>query len=493
MESVWYYARGGAQTGPVSFGDLKTAAASGQLGAEDLVWREGTAEWVPARTVAGLFPAPAAPPAAIPNPPPPPRMPAPAVLPGRTSRREALESLPLADEATPAPPPVGPGGPRNEMLDLAKLFLQRTVAANPATIAPTPEEQTRLTQAGYDETARRYLVWRRAVLWVAVVPTAFAAFFRLITLLDMEKEEKALLSPFGTLLLFLQAFSLCALPIAAAFGALSYDRLAKSARTVLIGGLISLGVPLLIAFLPASWFFDMKTTSETTVGEVEGQRMLFGIFLGVQFYLLLMPMVLSLLPAISRGCVRIKGFLPESLVPGWGLVASVPVFVLLTLATFIVVYHVASNILLLIGLLLWIGAPLIYLTNFRLLTRPVIDSKDLAALAKTQIYVLATLGMAILLIVIYMFSAKFGGKTLLGTSKDAVWRIWSLDIQKTWIEYVGRSLFLTVMFADLLVRIAVLVWREERAFVGSAAAANYDHTMSALGEVIETKPTPPVA
>ena len=42
MESVWYYAHDGAQTGPVSFGDLSAAVASGQLGAEDLVWKEGT-------------------------------------------------------------------------------------------------------------------------------------------------------------------------------------------------------------------------------------------------------------------------------------------------------------------------------------------------------------------------------------------------------------------------------------------------------------------
>ena len=492
MESVWYYARGGAQTGPVSFGDLKAAAASGQLGAEDLVWREGTADWVPARTVSGLFPAAASPPPALPNPPPPPRMPAPAVLPGRTSRREVLEPLPLADEATPAPPPVGAGGPRNEIVDLARLLLQRTVAANPAMITPTPEEQTRLAQAGYDETARRYLIWRRAVLWVAVVPTAFAAFFRLITLLDMEKEEKALLSPFGTILLFLQAFALCAIPLAAAFAALSYDRLSKSARIVLIGGLVTVGVPFVVAFTPSSWYVTGPAPGGDS-DQVQFLKMEYAARLPVAFLFLMMPLVMSFLPALGCSSVRVKGFIPESLLPGWALVIAGPLVALLTLISLLMIYHVAGNILLLLGLLLWIGAPLIYLTKFRLLTRPVTDPKDMAALAKRQIYVLATLGVGILLIVIYLFSAKFGGKTLLGTSKDAVWRIWSLDIHKTWLEYVGRSLFLTVMFADLLVRIAVLVWREERAFVGTSAAANFDHTMSALGEVIETKSTPPVA
>ena len=68
---------------------------------------------------------------------------------------------------------------------------------------------------------------------------------------------------------------------------------------------------------------------------------------------------------------------PQSLVPGWGLIASVPLFVLLTLATFVLLYHIAGNMLLVLGLLLWIGVPLLYLTQFRMLTRPVTDKREL--------------------------------------------------------------------------------------------------------------------
>src|SRR5262245_35622980 len=100
MESVWYYARGGAQTGPVSFDDLKAAVAAGKIGVEDLIWKEGTAEWIPARAVAGLLPTPPAPPptpAAIPPAPPRAAMPA---APARFPPRGGPEALPLADEAT---------------------------------------------------------------------------------------------------------------------------------------------------------------------------------------------------------------------------------------------------------------------------------------------------------------------------------------------------------------------------------------------------------
>ena len=58
----WYYARGNKQLGPVSSVDLKRMAAAGEIHAEDLVWREGMAEWTPARNVRGLFEEEAKPP-----------------------------------------------------------------------------------------------------------------------------------------------------------------------------------------------------------------------------------------------------------------------------------------------------------------------------------------------------------------------------------------------------------------------------------------------
>jgi hypothetical protein len=56
MADEWYYTNQGQQKGPVSTADLKQLAASNQLQPTDLVWREGLAGWVPARSAKGLFP-----------------------------------------------------------------------------------------------------------------------------------------------------------------------------------------------------------------------------------------------------------------------------------------------------------------------------------------------------------------------------------------------------------------------------------------------------
>jgi hypothetical protein len=51
----WFYAKGDKHFGPVNAGELKRMATAGELKPDDLVWREGMAEWTIARNVRGLF------------------------------------------------------------------------------------------------------------------------------------------------------------------------------------------------------------------------------------------------------------------------------------------------------------------------------------------------------------------------------------------------------------------------------------------------------
>ena len=52
----WYSNSNGQQSGPMETAELKQRAASGQLQPQDLVWREGMAQWAAASTVKGLMP-----------------------------------------------------------------------------------------------------------------------------------------------------------------------------------------------------------------------------------------------------------------------------------------------------------------------------------------------------------------------------------------------------------------------------------------------------
>ena len=52
----WHYAQNDTQKGPVTFDELKSLVASGNINGSDLVWTDGMKEWAPAHTVAGLPP-----------------------------------------------------------------------------------------------------------------------------------------------------------------------------------------------------------------------------------------------------------------------------------------------------------------------------------------------------------------------------------------------------------------------------------------------------
>ena len=55
MNPEWYYTANGGQHGPVTAADLKKLARDGTIHPDDLVWKNGMASWVAARTVKGLF------------------------------------------------------------------------------------------------------------------------------------------------------------------------------------------------------------------------------------------------------------------------------------------------------------------------------------------------------------------------------------------------------------------------------------------------------
>jgi hypothetical protein len=52
----WYYARGGDRRGPIALDELRALAARGELLHDDLVWRDGMAQWARAAERLELFP-----------------------------------------------------------------------------------------------------------------------------------------------------------------------------------------------------------------------------------------------------------------------------------------------------------------------------------------------------------------------------------------------------------------------------------------------------
>lgn len=55
VSEEWFYSAGETRHGPIPEERLKAMAAEGELKPSDLVWKDGTPDWVEARTIPGLF------------------------------------------------------------------------------------------------------------------------------------------------------------------------------------------------------------------------------------------------------------------------------------------------------------------------------------------------------------------------------------------------------------------------------------------------------
>jgi hypothetical protein len=54
-EAIWYFADGDEERGPITEAQIRTLIGTGNLKPDDLVWREGLEDWMPAGDVPGLF------------------------------------------------------------------------------------------------------------------------------------------------------------------------------------------------------------------------------------------------------------------------------------------------------------------------------------------------------------------------------------------------------------------------------------------------------
>jgi hypothetical protein len=458
MATGWYFNKNGQPYGPVSDPQMKQLVASGQVTRQDLVWQEGFPAWVPAHTASGLFPPGAAPP---------------------QGREENVSS-----------PPV-PGIPDGQnWLEAIQLHGQRALSWDLRQLRVSAREQENLSRRGLTEPQlQQYLAWRRSMLLVAFAPTMLIAF---LNTADQLGGDYSALSHLGRLWLALNIFLPYAMPgtiLAAAL--LSWDQ-KLSWRIIVYGWAISFLGPILLLLVPAHWLFNVVDSSEAL-----GARFGFGIYVFVGQCLSLPVYIVSVAFGVQRACLRLKTLLPVSPVPGLFLAAAAPVFPLVLLPFFLLVNQVASSPFLILGMLLVMCSPLLYLARAGLFVRPLLQAEDFRQVYITQWLVRGTFGLGVTLLLTYAMTrtwlvprtggweellSGFDRKTLLGfTSDTSVWRPWDWHLIR-WlvIEPLGRSLFTTLLVADLFVRVHRSVWGYSRQMATSPDAAKYDRLANML-------------
>lgn len=400
-----------------------------------------------------------------------------------------------------------PASPRRSFPRSLWLHFRRAYAWDLQGIEITENERAKLVAAGVTaEAVQRYAVWRRSVLAVVLVPTLLAA---LLATADTLSEGTDGLSLVGRILKVTETLVVWGLPVSALLAMRSWATLRRSHDMVFVGWTASFLPPFFLALIPLGWWF-----AGTQSPEQKRELALLDVANGLYVAFTLLPTALAILPGLVRACLRVKRLFPAALLPGWFLVVAPPFYLLLAVVALIALNHLAGSPLLILGVICWIGAPMIYVWRADLFVRPLqaVDCGKVNRVQRTA-NVVALLGA--LLLAAYLFTKEVFGLHLVGLEAEtsAVW-LWEnheelalqpgqilkqaesifwlgdISLSQVLVEYCGRSLFMTAVFADLLVRMSLSVWGQEKGFAGSADAAVYEETMASLHHALGPKTDP---
>jgi hypothetical protein len=345
-----------------------------------------------------------------------------------------------------------------------------------------------------DLVLQRHRAWRRSVLILVIIFTAFTAAidtatklvggpqvsFNFVLRLD-PAEGPAQQTWFGDLGDLLWLLSFYAMPAAALLALLLLARPRASRAILLAGWCASFLMPVAIALTPWSWWTVEPPPPTTGAARLARQheRLVEGLAWANYYVFVLSPAVLALVPGLLRACVRIKRLLPESILPGWFLVVATPFNSLLVLVTVVALAQVAPSPLLVAGMLLWLAAPLAYLARARSFTRPLCSPEDLRGLSRVQVVAWALIIASSACLVAYAASWQAFGLRLVGLQpRTSLLRPW--EVARYFLDFLGRSLFVTVLGADLLLRATLSAWRQQREFLQADRAKAYHQLMEKL-------------
>lgn len=355
-----------------------------------------------------------------------------------------------------------------------------------------------------DESLHRLAAWRRSVLVVILIPTLLAALLHSIALVLQGRQDLSLI---GHLLSFANALILWGVPITGGLALWNWTKLARSQRILRLGWMITFTLPFLIALVP----YELRlNTVEKLHHDPMVQRELFLVNLlhGLHMMVLLLPTALAILPGVVRACLRIKTLLPASILPGWLLVMAPPFYLLLMVIALIALTQVAESPLLLLGMLCFTGSSMIYVLRADLLVKP-LDADGCRQIARVHFWVLLTSLMGIGLLIYYGMTQEIAGLKLFGIQSqtsllwlhenraalhlqlgealshaNSIFSLSDIRFSQIIVQYCGQSLFMTVVFADALVRMSLSLWSNGKRFETSPAAASYDKTMSNLQQAL---------
>lgn len=298
---------------------------------------------------------------------------------------------------------------------------------------------------------------------------------------DEDEEEPK--TAFGVFDDYIHEVAFYILAPAALISLIFWTRFKLSTNILTAAFAFSFLVPILMTFCPWSWWGEAPVKFSADAPVFKKLEFLFdGVKQGGEYLVALLPTVLSQVPGIQKACLRIKSLLPQATLPGWLLVAVTPFNAFFLLVIFIAINQLFSDPLFLTGMLLFIAAPLLYVFRSRVLTTPLATPEDERRFKTTKQIVGILTAIAGLLILTVIVTREVFGVRLFGTDPRTS-LLGPLDIAEFILEILGRSMFMTVLGADVVMRMTSASWKNTRDFETSKGASEFNDVMDHLGRL----------
>jgi hypothetical protein len=302
-----------------------------------------------------------------------------------------------------------------------------------------------------------------------------------------EDEEGKEIKAMGRLADNLRLLALYALPIAALLTLFLRNRFQLSFRIMVIAFAFSFFAPMLMALCPWSWWgvVEPKTPGANPLLFVKDQAE--GVMEGAALLVGLLPSVLSLIPGVQRACLRVKTLFPQALLPGWFIVVASPLYGLFLLVVVVAVDQFVSELAILIPLALLAAASLTFAVRANVFTRPLLCEADFRRVRGVQRVVSVFTLLAGVILVTFLCTREILGVHLVGTIAQSS-LVRPMDVVELILETLGRSMFVSALGAEFIIRMSLTAWRHNRAVTASDTATTYDSAMAAVGEALAPEP-----
>jgi len=142
-----------------------------------------------------------------------------------------------------------------------------------------------------------------------------------------------------------------------------------------------------------------------------------------------------------------------------------------------------SELAILIPLALLAAASLTFAVRANVFTRPLLCDADFRRVRGVQRVVSIFTLLAGVILVTFLCTREIFGVHLVGSfAKSSFFR--PMDIVELILETLGRSMFVSALGAEFIIRMSLTAWRQNRAVFASDSAAAYDSGMAAVGEAL---------